>query len=144
MRVVIDTNVTASRFINAQGAPAEVFGLWQQQAFELVVSELILAEYERVLKYDRIRVHHRMSDEQIRQVIEDFRELGILVSPTQTLNAIPEDPADNRFLECAVKGGAPYIVSGDQHLRALGHYQGIQILSPRAFLILMKEHGDAV
>jgi len=142
MRVVIETNVTASRFINPHGAPAQVFSLWEQQAFELLVSEPILAEYERVLEYEKIRTHHKMGDEQVRQVIEDFRELATLVSPTQTLTVIPEDPPDNRFLECAAEGGALYIISGDQHLRALGQYQGIQILSPRAFLSLVEEHPE--
>jgi putative PIN family toxin of toxin-antitoxin system len=140
MRVVIDTNVTASRYISPQGAPAEVFGLWEQQVFELLVSEAILAEYERVLQYDKIRSRHRMSDDRIRQVIDDFREVAILVTPAETLNVIPEDPTDNRFLECAVAGGAQYIISGDRHLRDLGDYRGIQILTPRALLTLVQEH----
>lgn len=127
MRVVVDTNVTASRYISPQGVPAEVFGLWEQQIFELLVSEAILAEYERVLQYDKLRSRHRMSDDRIRQVIDDFREVAILVAPAETLNVVPDDPTDNRFLECAVAGGAQYIISGDRHLRDLGEYRCIQI-----------------
>jgi uncharacterized protein len=140
MRVVIDTNVTASRYISPRGAPAEVFGLWERQVFELLISEAILAEYERVLQYDKIRSRHRMSNDQIRQVIADFRQAATLVAPAETLDVIREDPADNRFLECAVAGGAQYIISGDRHLRDLGDYRGIQILKPRAFLTLVQDH----
>src|SRR3954451_5185906 len=122
MRVVIDTNVTTSRYLNPRGAPAELFGLWEQQVFELLVSEAILAEYERVLQYPKIRSRHRMTDDRIRQVIDDFREVAILVAPTETLDIIADDPTDNRFLECAVAGGAQYIVSGDRHLRDVGEY----------------------
>jgi predicted nucleic acid-binding protein len=33
-----------------------------------------------------------------------------------------------------VEGGADYIVTGDQDLLAIGDYQGIRIVTPRAFL----------
>lgn len=138
-RVVFDTNVIASRFISPQGPPAQLFDLWQQQVFELLVSEPILAEYEGVLQYEMISLHHRMSAAQIHQVIEDFREFATLVSPRAHLTVIAEDPPDNRFLECAVEGGALFIVSGDHHLLDLGHYRGIQVLLPKAFLSLLEQ-----
>jgi predicted nucleic acid-binding protein len=47
---------------------------------------------------------------------------------------IEDDPADNRYLECAVEGGADFLVTGDQLLLTLGAYQGVTILTPRAFL----------
>ena len=46
------------------------------------------------------------------------------------------DPADNRYLECAVEGNAGYMVSGDQDLLELGNYQGMQIITPCTFLVL--------
>ena len=51
---------------------------------------------------------------------------------------ITDDPPDNRYLECVVEGEAEYIVSGDQLLVRLGTYQGIAILTPRAFLELLQ------
>jgi predicted nucleic acid-binding protein len=47
---------------------------------------------------------------------------------------IAEDPDDNRVLECAVKGGAELIVSGDRHLLKLAQYRGIAIVTVRQFL----------
>ena len=37
-------------------------------------------------------------------------------------------------LECALEAEADYIISGDRHLTALGDFQNIPILTPRAFL----------
>jgi predicted nucleic acid-binding protein len=42
--------------------------------------------------------------------------------------------SDNRFLECAISGEADAIVSGDQHLKSLRHFEGVDILSPSEFL----------
>ncbi|PTL35659.1 hypothetical protein CLG94_07790 [Candidatus Methylomirabilis limnetica] len=54
------------------------------------------------------------------------------------LTVISEDPPDDHYLECAIEGDADYIVSGDQHLLELGEYQGIRILTPRAFLNILR------
>ena len=40
---------------------------------------------------------------------------------------VERDPAENRYLECAVAGEASVIVSGDRHLSELGKCQGVQV-----------------
>lgn len=56
------------------------------------------------------------------------------VFPTQTIDAVPEDPDDNRVLECAVAAGSRYIVTGDAALLRLGQYSGIQIMRVADFM----------
>jgi predicted nucleic acid-binding protein len=63
------------------------------------------------------------------------------VEPQTTLEAVAGDPDGNRVLECAVAGGASYIVTGDAHLLDLGDYQGIVILKPRSFLSVLDLQG---
>lgn len=137
MRVVVDTNIVVSRYVAPHGVVAQIVERWRQQAFELVVSEPILSEFQRVLAYERIRARHRMDDAGILELIEDFREFAILVEPTETVNVVKDDPDDNKFIECAQAGGAECIVSSDLHLLALKQYRGIQILSPAAFLAFL-------
>jgi predicted nucleic acid-binding protein len=60
-----------------------------------------------------------------------------LVRPTQTIDAVPEDPNDNRVLECAVTAGSRYIVTGDSALLRLGKYEGIEILRVADFIRLI-------
>jgi predicted nucleic acid-binding protein len=57
-----------------------------------------------------------------------------LVAPTVSLQAVKDDPSDNKFLECALAGKADFIVSGYRHLLNLGVFQSIPILSPRGLL----------
>src|SRR5436190_771346 len=95
--------------------PIEVYQQWKQARGEL---------------YARVRARHGMSEQQLAEVIAGFRRFATLVAPEVVLQVIRDDPTDDRFLECAVTGGADYIVSGDTHLLRLGEYAGIQILSP--------------
>lgn len=57
------------------------------------------------------------------------------------IEAVPEDPADDKFIIAAVEGEADYVVSGDRHLRNLESYRGIRIISPSEFVRILKEEG---
>ena len=72
-------------------------------------------------------------------VIEGFRAFALVVAPGEEVVIITDDPDDNRFLSCARSAGAAYIVSGDAHVLQLAVYEGIQILTPAAFLRVLKE-----
>src|SRR5688500_6150482 len=123
MRVVVDTNVVISRYMSPTSAPAAVLLLWERNMFELVVSPVVLAEYDRVLREPDIRRYHRKSDAELAAIIQRFRGAAIQVEPSHPLAIIKDDPDDDRLLECAVAGKADYIVSGDKHLLVLGSYQ---------------------
>jgi len=61
-------------------------------------------------------------------------EAARVVTPAVQLDAIKEDPSDNRVLECAVSAGSDYIVSGDKDLLRLKSYDSIGILTASDFL----------
>jgi putative PIN family toxin of toxin-antitoxin system len=133
VRVVLDTNIIVSAFLVALGTPARIVAAWRRGVFELVVSPALLAEYEEVLNYDRLRRRHRMTPEQIALEVQDIESLAIVVEPDAVPSVIEADPDDDEVLACALAGEAEYIVSGDPHLLDLREYQGIRILSPAAF-----------
>jgi predicted nucleic acid-binding protein len=54
---------------------------------------------------------------------------------------VDADAADDKFIVAAVEGEASYIVSGDLHLKDIGEYQGIKIISPTEFLRIISERG---
>lgn len=137
MRVVLDTNVIVSAFLSSKGAPALVLERWALGQFEVLVSQSILMEYERALSYHRVQVHHKMSGEEVAGVIEGFRKFALQVEAGSELRIVREDPEDDKFLECAVAGGASYMVTGDSHLLAVEELRGIHILTPAAFLTVL-------
>lgn len=137
MQVVLDTNVIVSGVISAGGPPGRILVAWERGSFQLVVSPALLVEYRRALGYDRVRERHRKSDEQLDELVRDYARFGIVVNPEEELSIIPDDPDDNRILECASAGRATHIVTGDPHLLDIGAYRDIPILTPRAFLDLL-------
>lgn len=141
MRVVLDTNVIISRYLSPHGPPAQILERWEVHAFELLVSQPILDEYRRALLYERVAARHGLSVEEVDEVVEAMGQFGALVAPEEVAPVVALDPEDDKFLACAVVGGADYIVSGDAHLLALEEYRGIVILSPRAFLTALEDAG---
>ena len=55
------------------------------------------------------------------------------VKPRKKLNVLVDEP-DNRVLECALKGKADAIVTGDKAMMALGEFEGVKIISLKEFL----------
>ena len=137
IRAVLDANVFVSALLSPRGFPSKILAAWHAERFHLVISPAILEEISRVFHYPKIALRHHWSEGESGLFIEDLAHLAILTPGERTLNVIAEDPSDNRYLECAVEGGAEYIVSGDQHLLQLATYQGIKILTPREFLAVL-------
>ena len=138
IRAVLDANVVVRGILSENGMPGKILKAWYEDRFHLVVSPAILEELRRVLEYPRIARRHSWSASQVREFLEDLASLAIRTSGDFTLPAIiAEDPSDDRYVECAIEGEANYIVSGDRHLLDLEIYEGIEIVSPRAFIRLL-------
>ena len=101
----------------------------------MVFSEEILNELRGVLQ----RPKFMFDPDPIQAIVGEMVSCGEVVRPTMRIEEIQDDPADNRILECAVEGGADYIVSGDAHLTSLREYRGIGILTASQFLELLSE-----
>ena len=129
LRVVFDTNVYISAILTAGTPRVVVSESFRREEIEILVSEAILTEIERIL---RLKIRRPLWD--IITILIAIRQNSTLISPESELLVVTEDEADNRIIECAFQGKAQYIVSGDRHLLSLKEYQGIRILSPIEFL----------
>jgi putative PIN family toxin of toxin-antitoxin system len=134
MRVILDTNVIISRYLTPHGRVARIIDLWEADAFDLVVSEVILGEYSRVLRYPRHRRVHQLSDEQLLEIEDAFRLFTEPVEPDPIPAVISKDPDDDHFIAASVSARVDALVTGDPHLLELETYGGIPILSPAEFL----------
>lgn len=138
MSIVLDSNVVVSSYLNASGNPAKILAAFRTLAFEVVVSDPLLEEYQRVLSYPRLCRLHSMTDQEIADLVEGIRHTSVVVQLAEIPNVIPEDPADNMVIATAIAGEAEYIISGDDDLHRLSTYQGIRVLSPAAFVALLE------
>jgi predicted nucleic acid-binding protein len=98
---------------------------------DLHVSAFILDEVGRVLGekfgWENDRIGRALA--QVRRVAAEVHE------PGESIEAIKDDPTDNRILECALAAGARILVTGDKkHLLPLGSFRGISIVGLNDFL----------
>jgi len=128
IRVVFDTNVYISALMFG-GLPGSLLDLALLQSFLLVVSPALLDELD-----EKLREKFEVAAEDAAIILEKVESVAEIVRPDMFLRVITDDPDDNRVLECAVKGMADYIVTGDRHLLKLSSYDAISIVTVRQFL----------
>jgi hypothetical protein len=139
LRAVLDANVFVSAFLQPKGPSGCILrSFLEQNSFELVLSESILAEVRGSMRYPRVRRRLALSDLEIEARIASIGLLADLVSGGAKVHAVKDDPDDDKYVEAALEGHAGFVVSGDSHLLMLQHYEGIQILGPRQFLNLIE------
>lgn len=129
MRAVLDANVFVSALLSPHGAPAQIVSRWLSGEFELIASELLLAEVERALAYPKIRRFIEPAD--AKEFVDLLRETAMFVPDPPPAASRSPDPGDEYLLALAEAERAA-VVSGDQHL--LGLAEDFPIFSPRAFL----------
>ena len=101
----------------------------------LCLSASIMTELGNVLKRSKFGFPHTI----VNQIASELSAISELVLPTEKIQEIEADEADNHVLECAVEAHADCIVSGDSHLLELKKFRSIQVVSPQQFLALHKK-----
>jgi len=128
LRVVIDTSIFIASLW--EGKSRTVVKLWKKGEITLCASEAILKEYFYIIpRFNMLK----KEAEELLSLLRTRKNIKI-VTPSKRLKAIKEDPADNKFLECAIEAKAEYIISADKHLRNLREYEGVRIVSSGSFL----------
>ena len=107
--LILDTNVLVSANLNSDGLEALVVSLALNRKVQLYVSEPILAEYEQVLLYPRLKFRPQEVD----TFMALIRRASALVRPARLVSESTHD-ADNRFLECAEAVVADFLVTGNK------------------------------
>jgi len=130
MRVVLDTNALVSALL-FPGTVSRLVSLWQRRQFTVLISKTILEEYLQVLTYPKFRLGEIEITGLLEEELLPFVET---VRVRRHLAVVRRDPADDKFIDCAVAGRARYLVTGNQDLRELVSYRGIAILTVGEFL----------
>ena len=126
-RVVIDTNVLVSAFINNGKSRKLVLKLLEEHT--VILSSQMLAELADVLSRDKFFVTIAQVDRFISILVRKAK----MVSVHSISRVILEDPDDDIVLNTALSGKADYIVSGDKHLLKVACYKKMQIVSVNEF-----------
>jgi len=135
VRAVVDVDVLISAALSARGPSAEILRGHRDGAFELVVSELLIAELTRALAYPRLR--KRILPEKAAALISWVGDNGTLAEdPPAPAPVSSPDPGDDYLLALAIDRRA-FLVTGDQHL--LGLRENLPILTPAEFVSSLRD-----
>jgi uncharacterized protein len=92
IRVVLDTNIIVSAYLNEDGQPFRILKLALAGAIDLYASELILEEYKELLQ----RKSYPMDSRRAALLLKKLRNASTLVKPAIKLS-VTTDPDDNIF-----------------------------------------------
>ena len=130
-RIVADTNLLVSRLLLPQSLPAQAVRKAVDEG-QLLVSDATLGELADVLSRAKFDPYVSLEDRQdFIRVLNRVAERIIVTAPIKACR----DPKDDKFLELALNGEANMILTGDRDLLALHPFRGVDILSPRDYLM---------
>ena len=126
MKVVIDCNVLVSA-VRVDGVCRAVIDTVVRQ-HEIVLSKLVLAEYEAVAARPRQAPHR----DALRANSSEMKRLTMVVEPADIAFGL-RDPDDEVYLATATAGGA-ILITGNHRDFTEPRYGSVGVLSPRTFL----------
>ena len=142
IRIVLDTNVFLSGVLTPGRAPAQLLELILSGKIKLIISPQIICEIQRVIQYPgiiKLIKKRKLESKELEEALFRIMRVAHITSGAVNVQEIAADPSDDMFLACALEGQADFIVSGDHHLIDLKNYQGIKIMAPAPFIILMSD-----
>ncbi len=128
MRIVIDTNIIASALFFG-GKPYQLLRYVMESRVDVVASKEIVDEYEEIV----LRLQRKYPAINSRIPLQDIISKFEIIRVNSEIH-ISRDPADDKFISCALDGKCLYIVSGDSDLLDIESYEGIEILTVSDFL----------
>ena len=128
--VVVDTNVLISAALLPQSSVA--------RALELAVQNFVIAQNRATWA----ELTSRLEKPKFDRYFEAGQRLVYLTRLAQLVKmfdlvakvAISRDADDDKFIALAIDSGAKIVISGDEDLKRIGSYEGVQVLSPSEFL----------
>lgn len=138
MKIVLDTNVLLVS-ISRRSPHHLIFKAFEENKYDLLVTTDILLEYEEI-------IGEEMSASVANNILFGFREAKNVQNILKyfSWDIITEDPDDNKFVDCAIAGGADYIVTNDKHFKILKNvpFPKIDIISADEFMEILSHPRD--
>ncbi len=129
MNVILDTNVFISG-IYWSGPPYKILKAWQNRKINLIISQEIIDEYDRVCK----ALSKQFPGIDLRTFMELLAINSKMYAPLKLNEPVSRDPDDDKFIACALAAKVKVIISGDKDLITISGYKGINVIKPGIFV----------
>jgi putative PIN family toxin of toxin-antitoxin system len=139
LRVVLDSTILVSAFLTPGGAADAVLQAAMDERCTCILADSIGEETTRRLLDPRLQRRYAYSASDVSAYAALLRSAFMHVTDLPSLTGIVRDPNDDMILACAVAAAAAYVVTRDQDLLSLTSYEGITMITPEAFLALLRD-----
>jgi len=147
MKVVIDTNLLVAAFFNKSSYSAKIIRLAERSRIRILWTEAVKKEANFILgnirkslsSKNRFKKRAKNFKNKLKNI---FKKVNKIKYPPK-VKVVKKDPQDNKFIACAVKGGADLIISNDKHLLDVKEFKGIPIFtSKKAYKKISRTNRD--
>jgi putative PIN family toxin of toxin-antitoxin system len=128
-RAVLDTNVLVSALL-WKGIPHKILLKALDREFEIIISYPLLKELRKTLQLKKFN----LTKEEISGLIRIIYYLSEIIEINKKFDTQLRDKEDRIVTDCALNGGADFIVTGDNDLLSTESVRGVKIVSPKEFL----------
>jgi hypothetical protein len=107
---------------------------WLGEKVQLVTAPELIAELAEVLARDAIRALIRPTEGQT--LLDAVRSTAEHLPALSEVPAYTRDPKDDKFIACAVRGQAEWLITLDKDLLTIKELGGVRIVMPAEFVAL--------
>jgi putative PIN family toxin of toxin-antitoxin system len=134
MRITPDTGILVRMNAKATGPARRLLDIILDGPHDLVLSEFLLNETARVLRYPRMQDLYRLTPADISEHIELLRDRAELIDPVVYTPVVLADPNDDPVIYTAVAGRADILCAMDRDfyapaVAAFCNQRGIEIMN---------------
>ena len=138
IRAVFDTSVLIRYLIKPGAAIKELIeDLWLGDEVQVVTAPELIEELEGVLARDYVQALIRPEEAQV--LLEAIELKAEMISWLGPLPSYTRDPKDDKFIACALAGGAEVVITVDEDILILGSLATVQMMAPYEFVALWKD-----
>ena len=114
MRIVLDSNILVRSFVSSHGLARDLLLAILAGDHALILSNEILSEVSRVLRYPRLMAVHGESEEAIYNFTSWLRDAAEIIALDPLSSAPIRDRNDIFVLQTALSGEADVLCTGDR------------------------------
>jgi putative PIN family toxin of toxin-antitoxin system len=134
MKIVIDTNVLINGFKDEYSYEKRIID-------SVIAGEIEAYANKQTLRENKLISRQLIDNDEYKNQLNDlFAQINWVVNRRQI--RVVSDPEDNKILESAVEAKADYLVTSDNALLNLKHYQDVKIVNPSEFWVKYKDEGE--
>jgi putative PIN family toxin of toxin-antitoxin system len=139
LRVVLDTNTLIRAHGRSPSRARHLLRTLLERGDQLILSNEILAEVTRVLRYPRFQEMFGLTDADLLEYVQFLQSIAVLVPLELRYNAPLRDPQDLMVMQTAERGEADILCTQDDdfHTQTMATYcaaRGIEVCDESALI----------